>query len=95
VLHHAPNPEAVLQEAARVAKRVIITEDVYYNIVHKYATFFMDSLLNLEFIGHPHSNKTDAQWREVFQKAGLRLTGEKAMASFLVLRHRMYVLEAA
>jgi ubiquinone/menaquinone biosynthesis C-methylase UbiE len=95
VLHHTPNPEAVLQEATRVARRVIITEDVYYNIVHKYATFFMDSLLNLEFLGHPHSNKTDAQWREVFRKAGLHVKGEKAMGSFLVLRHRMYVLETA
>jgi len=93
VLHHTPRPEQVLDEAIRVAQRVIITEDIFYTTLHKYATFFMDSLLNLEFFGHPHSNKTDAQWRALFKKKGLKLVGEKSMGSFGVLRHRMYVLE--
>jgi ubiquinone/menaquinone biosynthesis C-methylase UbiE len=93
VLHHTPRPEQVLDEAIRVAKRVIITEDIFYTSLHKYATFFMDSLLNLEFFGHPHSNKTDAQWRTLFKKKGLKLVGEKSMGSFGVLRHRMYILE--
>lgn len=95
VMHHTPHPEIILREAARVARRVIITEDIYYNTPHKYATFFMDSLLNLEFTGHPHTNKTDKQWRTLFQKEGLRVVGEKSMGSFAVLRHRMYVLETA
>jgi ubiquinone/menaquinone biosynthesis C-methylase UbiE len=95
VLHHTPHPEAVLREAQRVARRIIITEDIYTSTWHKYATFGMDSLLNLEFIGHPHSNKTDQQWRETFARLGLRITAEKSMRSFGVLRHTMYVLETA
>lgn len=93
VLHHTPDPLRVLQEAQRVAKRLIIIEDVHKNTLHKYGTFFMDSLLNLEFFGHPHSNKTDDQWRKLFQQQGLKLVSVKAMRSFGILRHRLYVLE--
>lgn len=31
VLHHATNPEQIIKEAARVAKQIIIVEDVYDN----------------------------------------------------------------
>lgn len=93
VLHHIENPELVLRETRRVAKRIIIIEDVYLNMWHKYATFFMDSLLNLEFKGHPHSNRTDAEWKTTFQRMGLIVKHEKSMKSFLVMRHKLYVLE--
>jgi ubiquinone/menaquinone biosynthesis C-methylase UbiE len=95
VLHHIPaaQHETVLQETARVAKRIIIIEDVHSNQLHKLATMFMDSMFNLEFVGHPHSNKSDAQWRAVFKKLGWNLTKVQAMKSFGILRHRMYVLE--
>jgi ubiquinone/menaquinone biosynthesis C-methylase UbiE len=93
VLHHAHNPETVLLEAARVARRVIIIEDVYSSKPHKYATFFMDSLLNLEFIGHPHTNQTDQSWQQTFRDIGLELMDTKVMKSWVVLRHKMYILE--
>jgi SAM-dependent methyltransferase len=53
VLHHAPEPEKILQEAKRVSRKIIIIEDVYSNSFHKWMTYFFDSLLNLEFVGHP------------------------------------------
>jgi len=95
VLHHIPakQHEAVLKETARVAKRIIIIEDVHSNWLHKQATMFMDSMFNLEFIGHPHSNKSDAEWQAVFKHLGWKLTKVQAMQSFGLLRHRMYVLE--
>lgn len=93
-LHHTPDPDHIVAEAARVARRIIIMEDVFYSAPHKYATFFMDSLLNLEFFGHPHSNKNDAQWKATFDKLGLRLVEERAHRSFLVMRHKIYVLES-
>lgn len=95
VLHHVPaaQQETVLKESARVAKRIIIIEDVHSSYLHKLVTMFMDSMFNLEFIGHPHSNKSDDEWRAVFEKLGWKLTKVQAMQSFGVLRHRMYVLE--
>lgn len=95
VLHHIPatQHETVLKESARVAKRIIIIEDVHSNYLHKLATMFMDSLFNLEFIGHPHSNKSDAEWREVFKKLGWHLTKVQPMQAFGILHQRMYVLE--
>jgi len=72
VLHHTPDPERILGEAARVAKRVIIVEDVYGSFLGKMATMIMDSLSTLEFFGHPHSNKRDSEWKSCF--SDLRLT---------------------
>ena len=59
VLHHTSNPEKVLSEAKRVSKKIIIIEDIFINPIQKYLTFFVDSIVNLEFISHPHSNKSD------------------------------------
>jgi ubiquinone/menaquinone biosynthesis C-methylase UbiE len=95
VLHHIPREQQipVIKESLRVAKRLIIIEDVHYNWPHKLVTMFLDSLLNLEFAGHPHSNKNDDEWRALFTSLGLTITAQKHIKSFLVLRHRMYILE--
>jgi ubiquinone/menaquinone biosynthesis C-methylase UbiE len=75
VLHHCQDPEDVLKEAKRVSKKVIVIEDVYDNTFEKYVTFVWDSLINLEFFGHPHSNKSHKEWRETFKKLDLKLDG--------------------
>lgn len=41
VLHHTPYPEAILKEAKRVSKKMIVIEDIHHNIVHKYLTYFL------------------------------------------------------
>lgn len=74
VLHHAPDPLAVVAETARVARRLIVVEDVVYSNWHKYLTWGIDSFYNLEFAGHPHSNQTEAGWRALFAEAGLGVT---------------------
>jgi 2-polyprenyl-3-methyl-5-hydroxy-6-metoxy-1,4-benzoquinol methylase len=71
VLHHTPDPENIIREAKRVGKKILILEDIYHNTAQKYLTFFADSLNNLEFRGHPHTNKTDREWKEVFQRNDL------------------------
>jgi len=78
VLHHTHNPEQVLREAIRVAKnKVIIVEDVYNNSIEKYQTFLADSLANNEFFGHPHTNKSEGEWLELFGKLNLKLLSKK------------------
>lgn len=93
VLHHTPSPENILKEAKRVSKKIIIIEDIYSNWLHKYITYFFDSLLNLEFIGHPHTNKSDKQWKKTFAKLGLKLIDAKYNRSFLVFKLATYYLE--
>ena len=73
VLHHTKNPIQLLKEAKRVAKTIILMEDTYKGRLQKYLTFIMDSLVNLEFIGHPHTNKTVSKWEEIFKELNLRV----------------------
>lgn len=77
VLHHTKNPNQVLREAKRVAKRIIVMEDIYHDDLHKYLTYAMDSIVNLEFFGHPHSNNDDREWKKIFKKLGLKLLDSK------------------
>jgi len=92
VLHHTPNPEEILDEAKRVSKNIIVIEDIYSNWFHRYITYFFDSLLNLEFFGHPHTNKTDYEWRTVFKNMNLILVEARYKRSFLIFRHATYFL---
>ena len=94
VLHHTPDPRQIIKEAKRVSKKIIIMEDIYTNVFHKYATFFLDSLLNFEFKGHPHTNKSDREWKILFKELGLRPKATKYRRSFLVFKQAVYYLES-
>lgn len=94
VLHHTPDPDAILEEAKRVArKKVIVMEDIYRNKAQQYLTYFTDSLVNLEFAGHPHTNRTDKAWRETFDKMGLKLKSAEDFRTLVFFRQIIYVLE--
>jgi SAM-dependent methyltransferase len=93
VLHHTSNPAKVISEAARVAKVLIIIEDIYRSSVSKYVTFGVDSLLNLQFFGHPHNNKMHEEWLDLFASMGLCLVATRRFHSCLVMRHHAYHLE--
>ena len=73
VLHHTKEPIKILKEAVRVAPRVIVMEDLHKGFFQKYLTFAMDSFLNREFFGHPHTNMTKEEWEKVFVNLGLRI----------------------
>ena len=92
VLHHIQKPEQVLLEVVRVAKKVIIIEEVYSNYLQKIATFITDSIFNLEFVGHPHSNKTDQQWKQCFKENNLKLLSSSYSTSLWFLQRVTYVV---
>jgi SAM-dependent methyltransferase len=79
VLHHTPKPVSVeiLKEAKRVARKILIIEDIFTTQLEKYRTFFLDSVTNLEFIRHPHSNRTDAEWQALFADLDLKIEDQK------------------
>ena len=93
VLHHTPDPSAVLAEAARVARRVIVIEDVYTSAFHRRLTYWTDSLLNLEFRGHPHTNLPDPAWRRLFAAQGWRLTDTRTRRIAGIFVQQTYVLD--
>ena len=68
-------------------------EEVYENQLRKYATFIWDSLTNLEFAGHPHSNKTDNEWRDLFSEQDLKVKSADYMTDFGFLKVVVYYLQ--
>lgn len=95
VLHHVKDFETVLKEAKRVGKKVMVIEDVYENSWEKFWTMFWDSALNLEFFGHPHSNKSNSEWKEVFNRLGFDLLAEdsgKIKEVFYEFKQKIYIL---
>lgn len=92
MLHHTPEPEHLIREAMRVADRIIIMEDIYGGELQKQLTFLADSIVNGEFHGHPHTNRTDAGWRETFGRLGLRVEFSEEYRFLGVFRQVTYVL---
>lgn len=93
VLHHCEEPEKILLETIRVSRRIIIMEDVYTNELHKLLTYAFDSILNQEFIDHPHSNKRDSDWKSLFKEFGLGVTSVKYENWYSIMKHATYCLE--
>ena len=92
VLHHTEDPDAVLREASRIAKKIVIIEDVYNNRLMEILTKAFDSLMNLEFFGHPHSNRTDAEWRQSFEALNLNITHSAIYRVGGIFKQAVYVL---
>lgn len=93
VLHHTPDPDAILREAGRVAPRIIVMEDIFRNAFQKYLTFFTDSLVNMEFRGHPHTNRNEAGWQDTFARLGMRVTHRAQFRTLLFFTQVIYVVE--
>jgi len=92
MLHHTKDPENILREARRVSRKLIIIEEIYTNKIQKFLTFFIDSVFNLEFFGHPHSNRTDEEWKQTFGRLDLELLDVRYSRSFFVLKRATYFL---
>jgi ubiquinone/menaquinone biosynthesis C-methylase UbiE len=93
VLHHTDEPEMIIKEAKRIAKRIIIIEDIYKNPIQKYATFAMDWLVNLGYSYNPHTNKEDKGWRNTFQEMDLKLIHTTQWRVLLFFRQVLYILK--
>lgn len=96
VLHHTDDPEFYLKELKRVTKsRIILAEDILTSKISNKYIKFADSLINLEFEGHPHSNFTNDQWKSIFDNLGLEISDEferNFIVYFLYMKCRFYIL---
>ena len=93
VLHHTTEPEQILKEAMRVSNQIIIIEDLQKGKLHKFFDKLWDSLENLEFLHHPHSNKTDQEWRFLFKQLGLKINDVKYRRFLSWRRRAQYYLK--
>ncbi len=93
MLHHTPNPKVILKEAKRVAKRLIIIEDVYDTPFQATYTKITDSITNMEFIGHPHTNQSDSKWLESFSELSLTITYRKIYKLAKFYQQAVYIVE--
>lgn len=95
VLHHCDDGIRVLQEAKRVARRVIIIEDTYRNIVEKLVVGVGDCLYNFEFWWHTY--RTPIQWEEIIRNNKWKIAAKREWSEFFISsvygRYCMYVIE--
>lgn len=93
MLHHTTEPDLILREAARVARRFIVIEDVYENAFQRRYTKLADKVTNLQFVGHPHTNRDNREWRETFEAMGLRLIHHRIHRLAGIFQQAVYVLD--
>ena len=93
ILHHVDDPEKLIRESAQLTDKLIVMEDVYSSSWQELVTHVTDSIVNLEFIGHPHANKTDADWKQLFLKNGFELKAFQSDQFLFFFRQNTYVLK--
>ncbi len=92
VLHHTENPQIVFDEAARVAKNLIIIEDIYTNIFQKILNVFIDSWQNKPLRFYWDSYKSDKNWRRFFKDHDFKISTSTYYQDIPYL-HAVYLLE--
>jgi len=79
VLHHTADPMALLKEAKRVSKKIIIFEDLPEGFLAKLRCFLHQLSYNLFFQKEKRkfNFKTKKEWERVFEKMGLKVIESK------------------
>ena len=73
VLHHCDDPEAMLAEAIRVARRCIVLKDhILSGPLSGALLRIMDDIGNRRFgVALPHNYWSEARWQQTFERLGL------------------------
>ena len=78
VLHHSKDQEVILEEAQRVAKKIIILEDTPRSSIERLLWHFWDWLLNLGHnVSMTYSAKTEKEWLKLFNKLNFKVVKKK------------------
>lgn len=92
-LHHSQEPQLLLKEAARVARRVVVGEELVNSAAGKLLLSAYDRVANVSFGDEPHNNFSDQMWRKFFSDAGLTVVAAKYTRIFGVIKQALYLLE--
>jgi SAM-dependent methyltransferase len=93
VLHHTGDAGRLLREARRVSGRVIVVEDVHRGRLHRALCALLDRLLSLELVGARLAYRSEADWRSLFERTGLRVAGVRHGSAIGVFRIVAFRLE--
>lgn len=94
VLHHASDPRALLAEVARVASRVVVFEDLHVSPGNDRRRGLIDAVLTGERGSTAPGPRSDAEWKSVFGRQGLRLLSARHTSLFPCFHQAVYLLEA-
>jgi len=77
VLHHTPDPDALIAEAVRVSNRYLIIKDhIWSNWFDRFVLRVMDWVGNRSYSVHLNYNYLhDRHWQEIFDRNGLAVAG--------------------
>jgi len=97
VLHHCDDPVRVFEEAVRVARRVIIMEDVYTSRIHLQVIKLYDFLINFRHgVNTPFHFMAHADWMKIFAAFGLDIRAAERYSAkpfYSPMRAMFYVLD--
>ncbi|MDO8639312.1 MAG: class I SAM-dependent methyltransferase, partial [bacterium] len=98
VLHHIKDFQALLGEAKRVAKTIIIYEDIPEGFLAKLVCsihiFFSSRNKLYPSVSNLYSFKTRQQWRDIFNFLGLSVISEKRMKRPFPFKQFQFVLQS-
>lgn len=93
VLHHSNDPASLLKETKRVAKKIIVYEDLPEGLLSKIYCRLHGLTFNKFFQGgNIASFKTNREWEEIFRKIGLNIFFQKKINHFPGKKGKLYVL---
>jgi ubiquinone/menaquinone biosynthesis C-methylase UbiE len=99
VLHHVPDPAAVLREARRVTRKtLIVVEDLYHHELGRWWTILRDQIYNFEFFGHPCQFRKKEAWLELFRASGFSPVKEDRVYTWMAgmrILNGVFVLQAS
>ena len=84
MLHHVPDPSAVIREAGRVTRKfLVVVEDLYHHAFGRFWTVLRDRFFNFEFFGHPCQFRKKEDWIRLFGGLGYSLVNEEEVRTKL------------
>ncbi|MFA5361073.1 MAG: methyltransferase domain-containing protein [archaeon] len=92
VLHHVRTQEDLLDEAKRVAKKIIIQEDVFEGNYKKFLFSVFDNLINLDFNLNQNYYNSVTEWEKIFKEHGLLISSINIRKRFLGINQATFVL---
>jgi ubiquinone/menaquinone biosynthesis C-methylase UbiE len=93
VLHHTDSQYELLSEAQRVAKRIIVGEEVVNGPAGHFLLSVYDSIANFTITGEAHSNRSEAEWLDIFSRLGFATISIVRKRVFVFIKQSIFVLE--